>query len=132
MSSVLASMTVLRARPAMLTAPDNAGTAARRMTTSTVLVTPLNVPADRMISVALASMVGDVSMAGRVVALSPVNAVSAAPLSLRIVTLTVPRVVAPPTGGFAGPASASHGCAAVAPRADHSGHDRLPRWRPAR
>src|SRR3989442_1652238 len=42
----------------MPTAPGSGGSATRRTTTSTVLVTPLKVPADRMMTVVLSS-IGD-------------------------------------------------------------------------
>src|SRR5438093_6557025 len=94
-------------RPAMLTAPANGGTATRRTTTSTVLVTALKVPAERRMTVVLASVVGEVSIGGRVLLLSPVSGVSAAPLALRIVTLNVPPLAPPPRAVVVGPAVAT-------------------------
>ena len=66
-------------------------------------------------TVVLSSAIGEVSIAGSVVLLSPVSGVSAAPLSLRIVTLNVPPLAGPPSATFVSPAIATHGRPVVAP-----------------
>ena len=98
-----------------LSAPAVGGSVARWTTTSTVLLTRLNVPVDRMITVALSSAVGEVSMRGRVMALRPVIGVSAAPLSLRTLTVNVPAFAVPTSGTFVSPATGTQGRALVAP-----------------
>src|SRR6267378_1408420 len=102
-------------RPGMLTAPGNGGSATRWTTTSIVFVVPLKVPADRMMMVLLASVVGEVSIAGLVVPLNPVSGVSVTPLSLRMETLNVPPLAAAQIATFVSPASATHGWPVVAP-----------------
>src|SRR5947207_14578668 len=91
---------VSECRPGMSTAPGSGGSASRRTTTSTVLVTPLKVPADRMMTVVLSSAIGEVPLAGRVVQLGPVRGVSAAPEPFALVALDVPPLPRPPAGPF--------------------------------
>ena len=113
MASLLTALS--ECRPGMLTAPGNGGSATRWTTTSIVFVVPLKVPADRMMTVLLASVVGEVSIAGAVAPLNPVSGVSVTPLSLRMETLNVPPFVAPVIAAFVSPASATHGRPVVAP-----------------
>src|SRR5438128_11977410 len=94
-------------RPGMLTAPGNGGSATRWTTTSIVFVVPLNVPADRMMTVLLASAVGEVSIAGLVVPLNPVSGVSVTPFALRMAALNVPHLGAALVAAVVMPAGAN-------------------------
>src|SRR2546422_9017054 len=99
----------------MLSAAANGGSAARWTTTSTVLLTRLNVPVERMITVALSSAVGEVSMLGRVPALRPAIGGSAAPLSLRTLTLNVPAIAVRASATFVRPSTGIQGGGTLAP-----------------